>query len=245
MESMSGRVAIVTGGSRGYGAGIAAALKGSGVTVCITGRDTAALEKTAGALGVEWERADITSGSDWDRVMQRVTDRHGSVDILVNNAGAAIRVTPLEEQSDAEIEASISVNLTGALLGCRRAAPVMKAQGSGTIVNVSSVCQSHSWPGWSVYSAAKAGLRAASRSLYLELRSHGVRVTTLVPSWGATDFAGPPDLGDAPANDPSIRALCTKPEELGDVVVHLCSLPAHLVALEYVLLPTVQEISPL
>ncbi len=122
----------------------------------------------------------------------------------------------------------------------------MKKQRSGTIINISSICQKYAWPGWSVYSAAKAGLAKASQSLYLEVREHGVRVTTLLPSWGVTDFAGTtPDLDGAPTNDPEIREKCTKPEELGDVVAHICSLPKHLVALDYTLVPTIQEIMPL
>jgi NADP-dependent 3-hydroxy acid dehydrogenase YdfG len=122
----------------------------------------------------------------------------------------------------------------------------MKTQGSGTIVNVSSVCQNYAWPGFSVYSAAKAGLAQASRSLYCELREHGVRVTTLIPSWGATEFASVcDDLSEAPSQDPSIRARCTKPAELGEAVLHICNTPPHLEVLEYTLLPMVQEIVPM
>lgn len=244
--SLNGMTVIVTGGSKGYGAGIARVLRRCGATVWITGRDATALGSAAEQFDVQGVVADVTSGADWDRLIQRVLDATGRLDVLVNNAGAAVSIKPLEEQSDDDIAQSIAVNLTGSLLGCRRAAPIMKKQGSGTIINVSSVCQRYAWPGWSVYSAAKAGLAQASKCLYAELREHRVRVTTLVPSWGATEFTSTTaDLGDAPSRDADIRAKCTKPEELGDIVAHICSLPPHLEVLEYTVMPMVQEIMPL
>jgi NADP-dependent 3-hydroxy acid dehydrogenase YdfG len=243
---MKGQSVIVTGGAKGYGAGITEVLRDRGARVWITGRDTSALDDTARRLGVEAVTADVTSGADWDRVMSTVADATGRLDVLVNNAGAAIAIRPLAEQSDADIAQSIAVNLTGALLGCRRAAPLMAARGTGTIINVSSVCAQYAWPGWGVYSAAKAGLVQASKSLYLELRESGVRVTVLTPSWGATEFtAGTDDLADAPSQDPAIRAQCTKPTELGEAVAHICETPKHLELLEYTLVPLVQEIMPL
>lgn len=244
--SMAGSTVMVTGGSRGYGAGIAAVLRQRGAEVWITGRDESTVGETAARLDVHGVVADVTRGEDWDRLMREVMDSSSRLDVLVNNAGAAIAIRPLDEQSDEEIEQALAVNLTGCLLGCRRAAPIMKKQGSGTIINVSSVCQTYAWPGWSVYSAAKAGLAQASKCLYAELRPHGVRVTTLVPSWGATEFTSTtPDLADAPTHDADIRAKSTKPEELGEIVAHICSLPRHLQVLEYTVLPLVQEIMPL
>jgi len=245
-ESLEGQTAIVTGGSKGYGAGIAEVLQQAGVKVWITGRDEKALKATAERLGVQAVVADVASGADWDRLFATVMAADGRVDILVNNAGAAISIKPLEVMADADIARGLAVNLTGSLLGCKRAAAVMKKQGSGTIINVSSVCQNYAWPGWSVYSGAKAGLAQASKSLYLELRPHGVRVTNLIPSWGVTEFtATTDDLAEAPSNDPAIRAKCTKPEELGEAVAHICATPAHLAVLEYTLVPMVQEIMPL
>lgn len=245
-ESLNGATVIVTGGSKGYGAGIAGVLRQRGAEVWITGRDRTAVEKTAKRLNVHGVAADVTQGADWDRLMQHVLGVTGRLDVLVNNAGAAISIKPLAEQSDADIAQSIAVNLTGSLLGCRRAAAIMKKQSSGIIINMSSICQRYAWPGWSVYSAAKAGLAQASKSLYTELREYGVRVTTLVPSWGATEFASTTeDLSEAPSRDADVRAKCTKPEELGEIVAHICSLPPHLEILEYTVVPMVQEIMPL
>ncbi len=240
--SLSGAVAIVTGGSRGYGTGIAQALQARGARVWITGRDDEALQTTAAGLGVAPFRADVTSPADWDALFETVLGQAGRLDILVNNAGAGVRIGPLAEQTDEDIEASLAVNLTGPLFGCRRAAAVMKSQGSGTIVNITSVCARQSWPGYAVYSAAKAGLMHASRCLYAELRASGVRVTTVIPSWGATHFRAALGL---PERDPETEARCIQPLELGDLVAYICSLPPHLAMEDVTLWPLVQVVEPL
>jgi len=242
VNSLKGQVALVTGGSKGFGAGIAQRLHEAGARVWITGRDEAALKSTAASLGVDWLRADATSPADWDRVIGTILSTSGRMDILVNNAGGGIRIAPAGGQTDESIAASIAVNLLGPLYGCRRAAPIMQRAGSGTIINLSSVCARYAWPGWGVYGAAKAGLDQFAKSLYTELRPHGVRVTTLVPSWGATGFSE--EIGVSP-HDAATRSKCIQPTEIGDVVVQIASLPPHLCQREVILLPLVQEISPL
>ncbi len=239
---LTGKSAIVTGGSRGYGAGIARVLQSRGARVWITGRNAEALERTAGELGVQSLQADVTSPADWDHVCAAVLKTAGQLDILVNNAGAGVRIAPLAELTDAEIEQVVAVNLTGAVLGCRRVAPKMAEQGSGTIVNVSSVCQDQAWPGFSVYSAAKAGLAQLSKCLYTELREAGVRVTTVVPSWGATGFG---EAAGLPKRDADIAARCIQPDELGTLVASICELPEHLNIQDVTLWPRVQEVVPL
>lgn len=239
---LSGKVAIVTGGSKGYGSGIAQSLQRKGVRVWITGREESALAATAGRLGVSWLQADVISPTDWDRVFDKVMGEAGRLDILVNNAGGALRIAPLAELADDEVHQSIAVNLTGPILGCRRAARVMGQQGSGTIINVSSACQEQAWPGWSVYSAAKAGLAQLSNCLYTELREKGVRVTTLIPSWGATEFLEAANLSPF---DAETSAKCIQPQELGDLVVTICELPPHLEMQDVRLWPLVQKVEPL
>lgn len=239
---LSGKTAIVTGGAKGFGAGIAAALRKRGAKVWITGRDQQALDRAAAEHDVTAIRADVTSAADWDRVCETVLADAPRIDILVNNAGAGVRIAPLAEMTDAEIEQAIAVNLTGAIFGCQRVARVMTKAGSGTIVNVSSVCQRQAWPGFSVYSAAKAGLGQLSNCLYTELREHGVRVTTLIPSWGATGFLSAAGRSARSAED---DARCIQPAEMGEWVAHVCELPAHLEVQDLTLVPTIQKIEPL
>ena len=242
-SSLSGLIAIVTGGSRGYGAGIAESLKKRGAEVWITGRDEEALKAAATRLGVHAVRADVTVPADWDRLFDDVLKAAGRLDILVNNAGAGVRVAPVAEQTDDEIFRSISVNLTGAILGCRRAAPVMKKQKSGIIVNISSICATEAWPGWAVYSAAKAGMVQFSKCLYAELREASVRITTVIPSWGATTRFN--QASDIPQFDEQQQRLAIQPADIGELVAHICSLPSHLEVLDMTVLPMIQEIVPL
>ncbi|HOJ39013.1 MAG TPA: SDR family oxidoreductase [bacterium] len=240
--ALKGQVAIVTGGTRGYGQGIAAVLKKKGAEVWITGRNRQDLARTAREVKVDWLQADVTREKDSDKLLSRVLEKHGRLDILVNNAGAAIRIAALDQQSDEEIRRSLEVNLTGAILGCRRAAAVMKKQKAGIILNILSVCAMEAWPEWSVYSAAKAGLWQFSRCLYTELRPFGVRVSSILPSWGATDFL---QAAGRKGFNSRIKTKCIQPEELGELVAFVCSLPAHLCLEHLTLWPMVQEVVPL
>lgn len=241
-SDLTDHAAIVTGGSKGYGEGIAARLRKAGAQVWITARHEKELAAAAQRTGAHPIVADVTSPDDWDRAVDEVVTTAGRLDVLVNNAGAGVRIAPLAEQTDEEIARSIAVNLTGAIYGCRRAAKIMGEQGSGTIINVSSVCARQGWPGFSVYSAAKAGMGLLSDCLYTELREKGVRVTTLIPSWGATDFA--PSAG-LPAKSPEDAARCIQPEELGKIVVDIAMLPEHLAIQDLTVWPRIQEVVPL
>ncbi len=243
MESrLKGSTALVTGASRGYGAGIAEQLVREGAQVWIAARQAEDLGAVARRIGAQAVTADVTRGEDWDRLLAAVTAGGGRLDLLVNNAGGTVRVAPLTEWADAEVEREIDLNLTGAILGCRRAAALMRKQKGGTIVNVASVCAVEAWPQWAVYSAAKAGLLQLTKCLYAELRPHGARATCLIPSWGATNFlrsAGLPDFS------PETAEKCIQPLELGRVVADICALPAHLSIQELILWPLVQEVEPL
>lgn len=239
---LNGQTALVTGGAKGFGRGIAQALVGAGARVFITGRDPEALDAAARDLGVTGLRADVTSPGDWDRVISEILKTAGRIDILVNNAGGGIRIAPAEEQTDDSIAEVIALNLTGPIHGCRRVAPLLRKQKSGTIINISSSAAHHAWPTWGVYGGAKAGLNHFSRSLYAELRPHGVRVTTISPSWGATGFTDAAGI-DAMAPETVNRSI--QPDELGRVVLDVCVLPAHLCIQETILWPMVQEVIPM
>ncbi len=239
---LRGKTAIVTGGSKGYGYGIAKALKAKCVDVWITSRNEGELKKAAADLGVNYQKSDITKPADWDRLFDTIVKECGTVDMLINNAGGGISKQVLENQSDDDINKSLALNLTGTIYGCKRIVPLMKKQGSGTIINVSSICADQAWPGWSVYSAAKAGLGQFAKCLYLELQDFGIRVTTLTPSWGSTGFL---ETMGADGWDPETEAKVTKPQDLGDIVVNICELPAHLEIQDLTVLPLVQKIVPM
>ena len=237
---ITGAKVIVTGGGSGYGKGIAAALASAGAEVWITGRNREKLFAASGEIGARAFVADASHGEDWDRLLAEV----GEVDILVNNAGFGGKIAPLTEQDDADIAAVIATNLTGAIMGASRVAKGMAKRRRGVIVNVSSVCALHAWPGWSVYTAAKAGLLKFSHALHTEMRPYGVRVFCLIPSWGQTDFNLAAGISGA-SEDPKLAKACIAPSELGKIVMDLIALPDHLTVPELVVQPMIQEIIPM
>ena len=231
---------LVTGGSDGYGRGIAAVLKKAGAEVWITGRNVEKLEKAAEELGVRTIQADASSGADWDRVMRET----GELDVLVNNAGFGGKIVPVAEQTDEDIIRTIGTNLTGVVLGCRRAGAMMAKRKRGIIINISSVCALYAWPAWSVYTAAKAGVAKFSHGLYTELRPHGVRVFCVTPSWGQTGFNHAANISGASEN-PELAAKCIAPEELGNIVRSIIEQPDHLAVPDITVQPVIQDISPM
>lgn len=238
MNNCKGKVAIITGGSEGYGYGMAKALKAQGANVFITGRRLDALKRTAEELDVKYVQADVGCGDAWGNVFEATGQK---VDILVNNAGGGVKILPVAEQTDDDIFHSVETNLIGAILGCRRAAKIMMAQHSGIIINISSICAHYGWPGWSVYTAAKAGLDKFSRAFYTEMRPYNVRVTVVTPSWGSTNFQAAASL---PASDKDTEDKKMTPEQMGDLIVNICNFHPHLEFPEIMVQPLVQEITP-
>jgi short-subunit dehydrogenase len=118
----------------------------------------------------------------------------------------------------------------------------MTGQKSGMIINISSVCALYAWPGWSVYTAAKAGLGKFGHGLHTELRPFGVRVTTITPSWGTTEFANVLNL---PERDAATQSQCMSPQQMGELVVKLCAMPDFLVVPDITVQPMIQEIVPM
>ena len=237
---LKGIKAIVTGGGSGFGKGIAEALSRAGAKVWITGRNGDKLAATAEEIAARAFVADAANGEDWDRLLSEV----GEVDVLVNNAGFGGKIAPLTEQDDAGIAAVIATNLTGAILGASRVAKIMAKRRRGVIINISSVCALHAWPGWSVYTAAKAGLMKFSHALHTEMRPYGVRVTCLMPSWGQTDFNRASGIPE-PFDDVKSSKDLISPSQLGKIVTNLVALSDNLTVPELVVQPMIQEIIPM
>ena len=240
---LKGAKAIVTGGDGGYGFGIARALLEAGAEVWITGRNAAKLAEAAQRLGARAHavQADASVPADWDRLFAEVGE---DVALLVNNAGFGGAIVEVADQRDENIASVVATNLTGVIYGSSRAAARMRARRAGLIVNISSVCARYAWPGWSVYSAAKAGLSAFSRGLYAELRPYGVRVACVTPSWGQTDFNAAAGIRGA-AESPDTASWCISPEEMGRLVRGIAETPDHLAVSELTVLPMIQEIVPM
>lgn len=196
---VEGKVIIVTGGSSGFGLETARLLLPMGAKVVITGRNAERLEQARAELDHDdllAVRADATKTPDWKNLIAATLDRFGCIDVLVNNHGAGLKVAPVEGMEDEDIEAVLDVNLISVIKGCREVARVMKPHGRGQIVNVSSGCAQHSWPGWAVYTAAKAGMMGYTKCLHLEMAEWGGKAGVFVPGAARTNFCQAAGIDD-------------------------------------------------
>jgi short-subunit dehydrogenase len=168
-----------------------------------------------------------------------VMAKHGRVDILVNNAGGGGVIANTVDQEVAVVDEIIALNLNSVVYGSMAFGKQMRAQRSGTIINISSACATEAWPGFSVYAAAKSGVVSLSKGMYTELRPHGVRVTAVIPGAGATNFSK--NAGLAEPRTP----FFLKPEDMAEVILHICQMPQHIEVEEYRFWGTDQEVIPM
>jgi NAD(P)-dependent dehydrogenase (short-subunit alcohol dehydrogenase family) len=193
---LDGRVAFVTGGTRGFGRVIARAYAEAGADVALCSRNAAeaasAAEEIARATGRRCLGlgADVTNPAAVDRAVTAILDRFGQLDILVNNAGINIR-RPIEEFSDDEWRRVTATNLDGTFYCCRAVARHMKERRFGRVLNISSMMATASLPGRVPYTAAKAGVAALTRTLALEWAPHGITVNCLCPGPFMTEMNQP------------------------------------------------------
>jgi NAD(P)-dependent dehydrogenase (short-subunit alcohol dehydrogenase family) len=186
-------VCLVTGSSSGFGELIALELARRGDTVIATMRNTTkrtALDAAAAAedLTIEIDQLDVSDEASVRACVERALERHGRIDVLVNNAGIG-RLGPVEEHADDEILEIFDTNVLGYLRCVRAVLPAMRAQGSGTIVNVTSMAAFISVPFMGVYSASKAAIESFSEALHGELLPFGIRVATVQPGAYKTPMA--------------------------------------------------------
>ena len=227
---LSGRTAVITGGSRGLGEAMAKSLSQAGAQIALVARDVQRLESVRDAITAEGGTAaiftaDVTREEDVAAVARAVTERFGHAQILINTAGINIRkpvvVFPLHE-----FRSVVDSSLISTFLMCRAFVPGMKGTGYGRVVNMSSIMGHISLPGRTPYSSAKAGLLGFTRALALEVAEEGITVNAISPGPVATD------MNTVIMNDPEANAQFLanvpvgrwgKPEEIGGLACYLCS----------------------
>ncbi|MDQ0635135.1 short-subunit dehydrogenase [Arthrobacter pascens] len=178
------KVALVTGASVGIGKAVAVGLVGAGFTVIGTSRNAAKAEPVA---GVHFVDLDVASDASVEKVIARVIEAHGRIDVLVNNAGIGYSGAA-EESSAGQAQQIFDVNVFGVIRLTNAVLPIMRAQKSGRIVNLSSILGVVPQPYMAVYAATKHALEGYSESLDHELREFGVRVILVQPAWTNTSF---------------------------------------------------------
>ena len=218
MQSLQGKVALVTGGSRGIGLAIARALVAEGVKVAITGRSAAHLSaavtkvEAAGPGAVETLQADVRRYDEVKGAIAATVARFGGLDFLINNAGVGVftDVATMTPEQWAEV---IDTNLTGVFNACQAALPHLRRRGGGFIINISSLAGKNPFKGAAAYCASKAGLNAFSEVLMQEVRYDNIRVSYVMPGSVATGFSSGDETKGADWK--------SAPEDVADVVVNL------------------------
>src|SRR5579862_776392 len=229
-QTLEGKIALVTGASRGLGKAVALALAQAGARLILASRDAELLNKTADSIRAAGSQAfvfkvDVTEEDQIRELENAVARQLGQIQILVNNAGMNIR-KPATEFSLKEWRQVIDTNLTSAFLMCRSFVPLMKGQGYGRILNLTSIMSHIALPGRTAYCASKAGLLGFTRALALELAPEQITVNGISPGPFATEI-NTPVLQNPELNQQFISRIPLgrwgRVEEVGKMAVYLCA----------------------
>lgn len=222
MTALSGRTAVVTGASRGIGAGIAEALAGQGVRVALVARSESKLKEIAARIGNSIPIVcDVADPKSVERAISRIaTELNGAPDILVNNAGI-FRVAVVEETTAQSFIETINTNLVGPFLFVRAFLAEMKKRGRGHIVTIGSIADRTIFTGNSAYSATKFGLRAIHEAMRAELRGTGVRTSLISPAATDTDIWNDVAVTDPVGSPHSKRPMLDPRDVVGAVMFAL------------------------
>jgi len=232
--SLSGQVALVTGGGTGIGKAIAQAMHAEGAKIIIVGRKEAVLKEAQTELGsdVEIMVCDVTQEDQVEKVYDNIMSNHGRIDILINNAGMAAKAKSYEMSYDMWKKV-VDVNLNGAFLCARAAMKIMVNQKSGRIINIGSISGQMSRPENAPYTATKFAIEGLTRAFALDGRDHGVAVSVIHPGNAATNiWKGREEVSEREGLIPL--------EDLGKLAVTMLTMSPNVNILGSVILPITQ-----
>ena len=226
---LQGKVALVTGGASGFGAGIVLSYVREGAKVVILDLNGDGAQKIADAAGggTIAVAGDVTKQSDINAAVKRVVDTFGKLDIVVNNAGWTFRNKPMLEVSEAEFDKVFAINVKSIFLMTNAVVPVMRKQKSGRIINIGSTAGLRPRPGLTWYNATKGAVNLMSKSMAVELAPDGIRVNCIAPVIGETalleSFMGVPDTPENRAKFLATIPLgrMAKPGDVANACVYL------------------------
>jgi NAD(P)-dependent dehydrogenase (short-subunit alcohol dehydrogenase family) len=215
--NLDGKVAFVTGGTRGIGFAIAKELLKAGAKVFICARDKSGLKEALKELSsygrVEGETCDVRSEEQVRTCLQHCEYLFGRLDILINNAGIGIIGKTVEEMSGDEFRQTLETNLFGVFYSCHYAVPIMKRCGGGYIINISSLAGQNPHPRMAAYNASKFALNGFSEALMQEVRHDNIKVSYICPGSVNTSFGG-----DSVSEE---RSWQLQPEDIAEVILDL------------------------
>ncbi len=216
METLSGKVAYITGGSKGIGYGIAKTLMEAGMKVAITSRTLASAQEAAKSLSTDESKvlaieSKVNSMEDEKNAVEKVISHFGQLDVLVANAGVG-HMANIEKLTENEWKETIDTNLTGVFNSVKASLDGLKKT-KGYIITIASLAGANFFANGSAYNASKFGLVGFSQAIMLDLRQYGIKVTTIMPGSVATNFGGH-ESGDA-------DAWKIQPEDIGQMVADL------------------------
>ncbi len=234
METLEGKITLVTGGARGLGEAIVRNLHGAGATVIPADIRTDLLQNLSDSLGKDGNRVkplvlDICDEVQIEKAIKQIIDEYGRIDVLVNNAGTD-QTLSIEELPIQDWDRVIDVNLRGPFILSKNVFPYMRKQGGGSIVNIASTAAKRTWANAAAYHASKWGLLGFSHALHVEGRPHNIKVTAVVTGGMRTPFLLDrfPDIDVNTLQDPA---------NVADVVRYVLMQPAETVIPEVMVLP--------
>ena len=186
MFSLSGKIAVVTGGAKGIGRAICETYTKQGAKVCLLDIDTEAAAGVQAALGCDLYACDVTDYSQWQQTVRRIAAKHGQIDVLANNAGTA-HIGTVESTTEAEFDHIYEVNVKGVFFGMKAAMPHMKPNG-GSIINLASIVSKVGLPDRFAYTMSKGAVAAMTRSVAVDCLPRGIRCNCIMPARVHTPF---------------------------------------------------------